>query len=240
MSTNLKSKRKANVKHNIYSLIELAKVSSEDVYVNAEGVPVIRCKEINDSDRAIRIDCENVKCWLARIAFDQLSFSPHENELTRCLTYLKGLAYLNRRKQETPQEDPLDDCPLLEAINIFLRNRNDEKSYVGTASSLLVELNDTASSYGLECRSKRWPKAANHLSKALHDRRKSLELLRIQIETGRKSGGERFINLSMQCDDDPEASSQASTEANLSTPNSLRLDDDPDDEVYSNIAIKAG
>ncbi len=211
-------------------------------FLNAGGIPMIQSLMLDGTDSAIPIGGKKLRCCLARIAYDDLDFLPEEQELTRCVSYLHGLAFKNQLSTFS-QKEALDQCPLLEAINILIRNQDNRGQFCVSASALLCELNRVAEVNGIDTREKTWPKAANHLSKAIRERQSTLLILGIRSTIDRKPGGDRFIRFELQCDDTVAPSSHPSSAPNL--PVALELQpsdarDDANEHLFQSISTGKG
>lgn len=203
-----------------------------DFYTNSVGTPMVESVEINGTRNPVEIYSQQFRSAVSRISNSYLASLPLEIELTRLQTFFRGLAERNPRASQST--DILDDCPLIEVVNILLHSEN-EKSFRGSARNLLEKLNKLARQQGLDTDSRSWPKAANVLSKMLNQRTDALAALNIALEIGRDSGKKRFINLQMRCDDHASTSSPEPSSPKSSDTQKLLEDDDGDDAIFESI-----
>ena len=75
---------------------------------------------------------------------------------------------------------------------------------------IFAELRKPAKKYGVDIRSRAWPKGPAQLSRRIGELTRLLEKAEVNVEIGRRSGGERYIILAREKngDDDGESPSQ--------------------------------
>ena len=116
--------------------------------------------------------------------------------------------------------------------------------FEGTQTRLLAELSKIGKKYGVDMQSKAWPKGAAQLSQRINKLTLLLLKAGVEVEIGRRAGGQRFIILARKHDitDMPERSDDADPAASRSAsadnshhPKQLRLSDDGDGDVFERL-----
>jgi hypothetical protein len=91
--------------------------------------------------------------------------------------------------------EAVDEDPLLEALLIFM---HEHAVFDKSCTALMAALDQVARSSGLDTKDRLWPKAAPQLSKRIERLKPLLKRVDIAVELGRRSGGLRFVRLTLE------------------------------------------
>ncbi len=164
-----------------------------EVFCNVVGTPCIRLPptETGLDLGEWPLQSSRVRAWIGETMWEGSGIVLLEKEITRILTVLEGKAWHDQRL-EWDLKDAMDQDPVLEAVVIWSEKN---RSLETTQTKLLQELTKTAKKYGVDMRSKSWPKGPAQLSLRISQLIPLLLKAGVQAEIGRKSGGQRFVVL---------------------------------------------
>lgn len=151
------------------------------------------------------LNSRRVRSEVSAFIYEKSKTMISDSDLRRVILVLEGIAWKDRRATNE-QCSPIDDHPLIEAL--FLLLKQEEGFLEVSASKLLDKIEQIARSNRLDLRSPLWPKSAPALSRQLMEVQSSLTALCITLKRGRRSGGARFLKLSLSCDDTSVTPSQ--------------------------------
>lgn len=180
-----------------------------------------------------------VRAEIAQFAFQETGHVLFDQEITRILSVLEGMAWKDQRI-DIDLKQALDEEPLVEAAFIFLHQPETEGRFQGSCSKLLPALTKIGRKNGVDTRSKAWPKGAAQLSCRLGQLEALLAKCGIQVTRGRLPGGARYVKLESDFtrDGGSKGTSQTSSVDNEHHPKTLRKIDARDaasDTIFDRI-----
>ena len=137
---------------------------------------------------------DRVRAEIAEFVFQTAGIILFDQEITRLLYVLEGMAWKDHRIDIELQQ-ALDEEPLVEALFIFLHQPETEGRFQDSCSKLLPALTKIGRKNGVDTRSKAWPKGAAQLSCRLGQLAALLAKCGITVTRGRLSGGTRYAKL---------------------------------------------
>jgi hypothetical protein len=213
-----------------------------DVFCNIAGTPCIRLPPTEGGP-----DCEEwplpssrVRVWVAETIWDKNEVVLSDREITQILTVLEGKAWHDQRL-DWDLKDAMDQDPVLEAVVVWSEKK---ERFEGTPTKLLEVLSKTAKKCGVDMQGKTWPKGAAQLSLRLNKLLSPLLRAGVEVEVGRRPGGQRYIVLSNTakaanshkgCDDATQAASLATAIDKSHHPKSLQRSDDGGGDVFEKV-----
>jgi len=93
---------------------------------------------------------------------------------------------------KSQNEEILEGHPVAAAVLEFMEDR---KMWEGAPSELLEQLNNVAQEHKIDVKDKRWPKAAQVMTRRLNEVKANLIDTGISLSTGNRSGKRRTISL---------------------------------------------
>lgn len=233
--TDTKPSRVANALKTILSL-------DPQVYCNVVGTPTVRLPPAQEDHEGDEwpLQSARVRAWIAETIWDRAGIVLLEKDITRMLTVLEGKAWHDQRL-DLELKDAMDQDPVLEAVVIWIR---ENPRFEGTQTKLLGELSKIGKKYGVDMRGKAWPKGAAQLSLRINKLIPLLLKAGVEVEIGRKAGGQRFIVLARKeketdipkgCDDADQAASHPASADKSHHPKPLRHSDDGGGDVFEKL-----
>ncbi len=218
------------------SLIEQIR-STTELFVNAAdqpciGVPLLRCE--SSPTRILQICHERVSEEIALMAYINFGVQAYGPKISAIIRILKALAWREHRTNLT-RDQAIDEVPLVEAVYLLLNESEVHGSLNESSSTVLNQLEMIALKHRLNTDVPSWPSSAAQLSRRLRELKLVLSAVGITCTRGRRSGGARFLKLTLaNSGDDAVTASQAASPSRTSSSDiSAACDggDDGDDAI---------
>lgn len=198
---------------------------------------VVSSGSSGDGAKFHELSHSRVRAEIAYLVQRETGLILRDQEITRLLNILEGMAW-ESPIVESELERVLDESPLIEAVYLFLKQQENLGEFHSSGTRLLEELQKIGNRKGVDLKSKDWPRSASSLSRRLGELKDPLQKIGIEVDVGRKGGGERYVSLKMiqneqkssSCDDSVKLPSQESHNNNTTGGRRLGECDECSDE----------